>query len=446
MKFSVVIIDQFVYLNLCNICFSLEPAFWVGKNSLRCWRKLILEEVEGIKGKDDMEEVGDCSLSCADKVSGPCVINCDDKISCDVITETNDDEKLSEKNNQKISRDNEGYCGEKVECESSSISLNSEDCGSTIPRVTRSRSKLNPKSDSTQISVDCFDADTSKSLPVLSYNKSTDNSQIPLFHGERNVKALLPGMRRTVVSNAKDLDNEAEMMEMEVSSTVPSEHEESQNINSMHLAVCNDSVVTSSDEILESRTDGRKVELSKARMDENSVRREGPLLKEIFENSNENLSVNGISQTCTKNSVKALGPKYSYIRIKTPGFGDDIIQSVEDGTICDILGEKSNKRPWAVTSKTEDMIEESREESEEKTILDVAVSGAITPDDDTFHDGQQEGDEEGFNEDIICIHGKLNCKLFTVITISLLKNGFCCVLDTTTTGKYSVQICSWMSS
>ncbi|XP_021932449.1 ubiquitin carboxyl-terminal hydrolase 48-like isoform X3 [Zootermopsis nevadensis] len=387
---------------------SLEPAFWVGKNSLRCWRKLVLEEVEGIKGKDDMEEVGDCSLNCADKVSGPCVNNCDDKISCDIITETNDDEKLSEKNNQKISRDNEGYCGEKVECESSSISLNSEDCGSTIPRVTRSRSKLTPKSDSKQISVDCFDADTSKSLSVLSYNKSTDNSQIPLFHGERNVKALLPGMRRTVVSNAKDLDNEAEMMEMEVSSTVPSEHEESQNINSMHLAVCNDSVVTSSDEILESRTDGRNVELSEARMDENSVRREGPLLKEIFENSNENLSVNGISQTCTKNSVKALGPKYSYIRIKTPGFGDDIIQSVEDGAICDILGEKSNKRPWAVTSKTEDMIEESREESEEKTILDVAVSGAITPDDDTFHDGQQEGDEEGFNEDIICIHGNLS--------------------------------------
>jgi hypothetical protein len=416
----------------------------VGKNSLRCWRKLVLEEVEGIKGKGDMEETSDYSLNCTGKVTGPCGNNFDDKMSCGSVTETCeenncDDEKLLEKNDQRMSTDSRGYSGDKVECESSSISFNSEDCESTVPRATRSRSKMNSESDSKRICVDFLDAHTSKSLPVLSCNNSTDNSQTPFFDRGRNAKALLPGLRRTVVSNTKDSNNEAETMETEVSSTVPSDHEELQNINSVHLVVCNDSVVTSSDEVLDSRMDGFKMELSEVAKEgtsiQNSVRQEGPLLKEHFENNNKNLSVNGVSQTCTENSIKALEPKYSYIRIKTPGFGDDIIQCVEDSAICEKLGQKSKKRPLAITCKTEEMVRENKEEFEEKTILDVPVSGDVAVsyvDDDTFHN-EQEGDEEGFNEDVICIHGKLNCKLFIIITISLLKTEFCCMVVNTTT-------------
>lgn len=402
---------------------------------------MVLEEVEDVKDKGDK---GDYLLNCTDAVTGPDSNICDDKMSCDSVTETYeenncDDEKLLEQNDQKISRDSKRYSGDKMECESSSISLNSEDCESATPRVTRSSSKINSKSVSKQISLDFLNTHTSESLPDFSCDNSKDNAQIPLFESGRNVKALLPGLRRTVVSNKKDSNSEVETMEMEVSSTVPPDCEELQNVSSVHLAVSNENVITSSDEVLASQVRGYEMEVAEVTKEgtsmQNSVGQEGPMLKEHFESSNKNLSVNGVSQTCTENCMKGLERKYSYIRIKTPGFGDDIIQNIEGSVICEKLRQKSNKRPSAITCKTVDMVRENREEFKERTIADVSFGGDVTGsnvDGDAFHNEEQEGEEEGFNEDIICIHGKLNCKLFIIIAVSLLKTEFCGLVLTST--------------
>jgi hypothetical protein len=410
-------------IKLCNICFSLEPAFWVGKNSLRCWRKLVLEEIAGVKDKDDLEETSDYSSNCTEKVSGPCSNNCDAKMSCDSVTETcednnSDDDKLLEQNDQTTARDFKGFSGDKLKCETFNISLNSEGCENTISRVTRSRSKMSSKP------VDLLNTHTSKTSPISSHNISTDNAQVPFSGRERCAKSLLHGFRRTpVVSKTKDSVSEGEDMEVEVSSTVPSDHEELQNVNSVHLVVCDDSVVTSSDEVLTSRRRGCKMELSEITKEENSIPKSvwqnAPMLKEHIENSSTNVSTKNVAQTCTENSVKPLEPKSSYIRIKTPGFGDDIIQSVEDGVMCQLLGQKSNKRPAGVALES-DVVRENREEFEEKTISDVSFSGDVTvsnADDETFHNGEQEGDEESFNDDINCTHGELSCKLFIIIII-----------------------------
>jgi hypothetical protein len=406
---------------------------------------LVLEDVEGVKGEAGTEESSEYSSSCMEKVTEPCSDNCDDKMTCDSVPETYDENnsdkgKLLEQNGQKIPMDCRGYLGDKMECESSSILLNCKDSEITVPRAIWSTSKMNSESDNKQSFVDLLETRTSETLQVLSCSNSTDNSVISSFGSEKNVKILSPDVRRTYVSNTKDLNSEAEALETEVSSTVQQNCKESQKKKSVHLDECSNTAVTSSDEVSVSQVHGCKTELPEIRKEgtsiHSSVRQE-----KHFENSNGNISVNGISRTCTENTVKALEPRPSYIRIKTPGFGDDIIQSVEEVVICEKLGQKSNKCMQNVSCKTEEMVQENRGEYEVKTVSDVSSSGGITVsyvDDETLHNGQQmeaqkqddsllykdfdghETDEEGFNEDILCKHGKLNCKLL-IVTVSPLQ-------------------------
>jgi hypothetical protein len=164
-------------------------------------------------------------------------------------------------------------------------------------------------------------------------------------------------------------------------------------------------------------------------------RQEVALLKEQFINSNKNIPENSMSQLCTENSVKTLKLKSLSICIRTPGFGDDIIWSVEDVAIDKKCEQNLNQQPQDVTCKSQDIVQETVEESEVKNDSDV-LSGDITV--SNVDNGQQvegqrqdcsllckdyegeEDDEEGFNDDIICTHGKLNCKVL-IITVSLLK-------------------------
>lgn len=416
--------------------FSLEPAFWVGKNSLRCWRKLVLEEIGELKGKAYSEEASSSSLNYME-TAGLYSSNYDNKMSCDNVADTcdenmSDEEKVLEQNGQKIPIKCKGYSGDRTECESCSISLNSEDCESTVGMATWPSLKTTSKSDNEKISLDLLETHTSESLPVLSCNISTDNSQISSYDSGRNMKVLPPGLRRNFVSDTNNSNSEAENIELEVSSTVPLECEESQNVKSLQLAVCNNSAITSSDEISASHMHDCKMELSEITGEGTSIpRQEVAISKNHFTNSNKNISGNNVSQICTENVVKVLKLKPSYIRIRTPGFGDDIIQSVEEVAMCEKFIQKSNKQPQDVTCESERMVEENREESEVKTVSDV-LSGDVTMDDETLHNGQQmeahkqddnllckdsdeqEDDEEGFNEDIICTHGTLNFKLLII--------------------------------
>lgn len=420
--------------------FSLEPAFWVGKNSLRCWRKLVLEEIEGVKGKGYSEE--DSSLNCME-IGGLYSSNYDNKMSCENLADTcdenmSDEEKALQQNAQKIPVKCKGYSDVRIECESSSISLNSEGCESTVGMATQLSSKITSKSDNEKISLDLLETHTSESLPVLSCNISTDNSQISSCDSGRNMKILPPGLRRTFVSDKNNSNSEAENIEMEVSSTVPLDCEESQNLKSLQLAVCNNSAITSSDEISASHMHDCKIELSEITGEGTSIpRQEVAISKDPCTSSNNNISGDNVSQICTENVVEVLELKPSYVRIRTPGFGDDIIQSVEEVAMCEKFTQKSNKQPQDVTCESDGMVQENTEESEVKTDSDV-LSGDATMDDETLHNGQQmetqkqddnllckdsdeqEEDEEGFNEDIICTHGMLNFKL-TIIPVPPLK-------------------------
>jgi hypothetical protein len=290
--------------------------------------------------------------------------------------------------------------------------------------ATRSRSKITSKTDNKQISPDLFETHTSESLPVLSCNTSTDNSQGSSYDSGTNMKVLPPSVRMSV-PDANNSNSEAENLDCE-------------EVKSLHLAVCNNSAITPSDEISASHMNDCKMELSEITGEGTSIPRQGVAMsKNHFTNSNKNISGNSASHVCAENVVKVLESKPSYVRIRTPGFGDDIIQSVEEVAICEKFIQKSNGRPQDITCKSEGMVQENREESEVKTVSNV-LSSDVTMDGETLHNGQQmeaqkqddnllckdsdghEDDEEGFNEDIICAHGTLNFKLL-VITVPPLK-------------------------
>jgi hypothetical protein len=399
---------------------------------------LVLEEIEGVKGKAYAEEASGSSLNCMEKAVGLCSSNYDHKMICDSIADTcgeniSDEEKALVQNCQNIPIKCKVYSGDRTECESSSISLNSEDCENNVEVATCSRSKIMSKSDNEEISLD-LEACTSESLPISSCNTSTHNSQVSACDGRKNVKHLPPDLKRIFMSDTNSSNNEPETLESEVSSTVPSECEESQNVKSLHLTVCNNGAITSSDEVSASCLHDCKMQLSEFTGDEISVpRQEVAVSKNHFtNNNNNNISRNSESRIFTENGVKVLKPKLSYIQIRTHGFGDDIIQSVDEDVVCEKVIEKSSKQPQDVTCESERMVQERREKSEEKTVSDV-LSGDATVDDETFHNGQQveaqkqddnvlckdsdgqddddDDDEEGFNDDIICTHGTLNFKL-----------------------------------
>ena len=411
------------------ILFSLEPTFWVGKNSLRCWRKLVLRDVEEVKGKTDTEDRSGHASSHTEIVTGHSVDNCVDKMSCDSTTETGDESifdggKLLEQNSQKIPIECKAFSSVKLECESSSALLNSVD---TVQMTTRSRSRVNLKSDNEQTCGNKLETHSSKSSPNLSSDNSANNSPVYSCGRRRNVKALSPRLRRTVLVDTDDVDDEAQAVEMEVSSTVKRGCEKSQNLDTN--LVCSDDSVSSSHEMSASRMSDNEGELS----GNSFQRQEVGVLKKQFIKSIKSSPENSMSRICTRNSVKALKPRF--ICIRTPGFGDDIIQSVEEVAMLKKFGENLNE-PQDVTCKSEDIVQETMEDSAVKTASYV-LSGDVTVSD--VDNGQQvegqkqdcnvlckdydeeEEDEEGFNDDIICTHGKLNCKVLIIIITSFLK-------------------------
>jgi len=409
--------------------FSLESTFWVGKNSLRCWRKLVLRDVEEVKGQTDTEDGSGYTSSQMEVVTGHSVDNCVDKMSCDSTTETGDENifdggKLLEQNSQKLPVECKAFSSVKLECESSSASLSSVD---TVQMTTRSRSRINSKSDNEQTYGNKLETHSSKSLPQLSCDNSVNNSPVRSCGGRRNVKALSPRLRRTVLSDTDDVNGGTQAEEMKVSSTVKRGCEKSQNLGTN--LVCSDNSVSSSHEMSASRMSDNEMALS----GNSFQRQEVGVLKKQFIKSDKSSSETSISRICTRNSVKALRPKSRCIR--TPGFGNDIIQSVEEVAMHEKFGENLNEQPQDITCKSEDIVQETMEDSAVKTgsyVLsgDVAVSNV---DNGQQVEGQkqdcnvlgkdydeEEEDEEGFNDDIICTHGKLNCKVLIII-ISFLK-------------------------
>jgi hypothetical protein len=388
---------------------------------------LVLREVEEVKGKTDSEETSGYTSNCMEKVPGPCIDQCVDKMSCDSTTETGE-ENISdeEKNSQNIPVEFKAFSSDKMEFESSSALLNSVE---TVQVTTRSRSKINCKPDNEQTYVNKLGSHSLKSLPNFSCTNSVNNSQVCSFGRRRNVKALSPHLRRTVLSDIDNVNGKAQAVEMEVSSTVRLGCEESQNLD--NDAVHSDNSVTSSHEISASRMRDSEMELS----GNSFQRQEVALLKEQSINSNKKIPENSMSQICTENSGKALKLKLLSICIRTPGFDDDIIWSLEEVAIHEKFERNLYKQPQDVTCKSQDIVQETVEGSEVKKASDV-LSGDVTV--SNVDNGQQvEGqrqdcsllckdydgevdDEEGFNDDIICIHGKLNCKVL-IITVSFLK-------------------------
>jgi len=390
---------------------------------------LVLRDVEGVKGKTDTEDRSGYTSSHIEIVTGHSDDNCVDKMSCDSTTETGDENifdggKLLEQNSQEIPIECKAFSSVKLECESSSASLNSVD---TVQMTTRSRSKINLKSDNEQTYDNKLETHSSKSLPNLSCDNSVNNSPVHSCGRRRNMKALSPRLRRTVLFDTDDVNGEAQGVEMEVSSTVERDCEKSQNLDTN--LVCSDNSVSSSLEMSASRMSDNEMELSG-----NSVpRQEVGVLQEQFIKSNKTSPESSMSQICTRNSLKALKPKSKCIG--TPGFGSDMIYSVEEVVMHEKFGENLNEPLQDVTCKSEDIVQETMEDSAVKTASYV-LSGDVTVSD--VDNGQQvegqkqdhnvlykdydeeEEDEEGFNDDIICTHGKLNCKVLIII-ISVVK-------------------------
>lgn len=384
-----------------------------------------MRDVGGVKGKTDTEDGSGYTSSHTEMVTGHSVDNCVDSMSCDSTTETGDENifdgwKLLEQTSQKISIECKAFSSVKMECESSSASLNSVD---TVQMTTRSRSRINLKSDNEQTYGNKLETHSSKSLPNLSCDNSVNNSPVHSCGRRRNVKALSPRLRRTVLSDTDDVNGEAQAVEMEVSSTVERGCEESQNLDTN--LVCSDNSVSSSLEMSASRMSDNEMELSG-----NSVQRqEVGVLKKQFIKSNKSTPENSMSRISTRNSPKALKPKSKCIR--TPGFGNDIIHSVEEVVMCKKFGENLHEQPQDVTCKSEDIVQEPMEDSAVKTAScvlsgDVTVSNADNgqqvegqkQDCNVLYkdyDEEEEEDEEGFNDDIICTHGKLNCKILIII-------------------------------
>lgn len=378
-----------------------------------------------------LEEAASSSMNRLEEGAGPCSSNYDDKTGCDSVADTcdenvSDEEKVLEENCQKIPVKCKVYSGDRTECQSSGIPLNSEDCGSNLAKAARSRSKIMSESDNNLVSVD-IETHASESLSILSCNTSADNSQISSCNGGRNVEVVPSGTRRIFVPDTNSSNNEAKNLEMVVSSTVLSECEEPQDVKSSHLAMCNNGTITPSDEVSADSSRECKVEVSEVTDEEMSVPRQ-----EVA------ISGNTESQMCTeKRADKVLEPKSSYIRIRTPGFGDDIIQSVDEVAVCAEFIQKLREHPQEGTCENEGMLQELRAESEVKSLTEV-MSSDVTKDDETFHNGQhsvaakqddnglckdsdeqEDDDDEGFNEDIICAHGMLNYQLYDCLCSTL---------------------------
>jgi hypothetical protein len=255
-----------------------------------------------------------------------------------------------------------------------------------------------------------------------------NNSPVHSCGRRRNVKALSPHLRRTVLSDTDDVGGEAQAVEMEVSYTVKQGCEKAQNLDTS--LVCSDNSVSSSHELSASQMSDNEMELSG-----NSFQgQEVGVLKKQLTKSNKSSPENSMSRICTRNSVKTLKPKSRCIR--TPGFGNDIILSVGEVAMFEKFAENLNEQPQDVTCKSEDIVQEIMEDSAVKTASYV-LSGDVTV--SNVDNGQQvegqkqdynvlckdydedEEDEEGFNDDIICTHGKLNCKVLIIIIVSFLK-------------------------
>ncbi|XP_069703026.1 ubiquitin carboxyl-terminal hydrolase 48-like isoform X2 [Periplaneta americana] len=343
---------------------SSEPTYWVGKNSLKCWRKLVLEEVEEVMKKDD-EDANGCS---PEQENGECSSSCNVDAPCDSAIGPNCSRDIQ--TDQNISTCSGNRVG--------SVSLNFEDCESSVPRTTRSRTQTISK----QITVDCSQDLASKSSP-LAVHSSGSNSPVTSC-GNRSIA-------KNVSSPSKISSTECEAMETEVSSTV-SVGCEDKDARLDCSDTCKDSAVTSSDEVL-----GSEREVNSCKEETGN--------KTHFAGS-KNVSLNGISRTCSSVQLKP-----SYIRIRTPGFGDDIIQPITYDETLEESDQQGNG---------------DKIENETRAVPDVSSSDDIH--DNSLHNGRQtvpasdsqkletsllkdedenEEEEEGFNEDILCVHGNL---------------------------------------
>ncbi|PSN41459.1 hypothetical protein C0J52_21695 [Blattella germanica] len=341
---------------------SNQPSFWIGKNSLRCWRKLVLEELEDVQSRDITDEVNGHDSEVQISQNLPKVQN-------------------------KVGNDNI------AEVESSDVSSNVKHNDSTSVRATRSKSKVkiesngceeNYISQSSQI-VQCNDPSS------VSLESSCDSSVI------RNRKALL---------EAKAKNNKEEGMEFEITASASSDCG-----NVVNETVSSD-MVSSSDEVLEGKCafgkdlseNGSEVSLTSSSDELNSSK-----TKRIC-NPNP-LSLNGISK-----------PKY--VRIKTPGFGDDIIQRLDDMT-CEHLEKsfsdadneqsKGVKRDREYLNKQEETVSTAmsavESENNAETACNVVEKESIKQDYPRDEEEQDDEEEEGFNEDILCVHVSFHLSL-----------------------------------
>jgi hypothetical protein len=390
---------------------------------------LVLRDI-GVKGRTDSEDRSGSASSHTEIVTGQSVDNCVDRMSCDSTTETSDENifdggKMLEQNNQKIPEVCKGFSSAEMECESSSASSYFVD---TVPMTTRSKSRLNLKSDNEQTCGNKLETHSSKSLPDLTCDNSVNKSLVLSSGRRRDVKALSPRLRRTVLFDADDVNGETQAVEMEGLPAVKLGCEESQNLDTN--LVCSDNSVSSSNEMSTSQMNDIEMELSGNNFEMQAV---VVLKKQCIKNS-KSIPEDSKSRRCTRNSVKVLKKVSKCIR--TPGFGDDIIQRVEEAVIHETFGENLNEQPLDVACKSEDMVQDTMEESAVKTASyvlsgDVKVSNV---DNGQQVEGQkrdcnvlckdyddEEEDEEGFNDDIICTHGKLNCKVLIIIIITFLK-------------------------
>ncbi|KAJ9575791.1 hypothetical protein L9F63_007332, partial [Diploptera punctata] len=284
---------------------SSVPLYWIGKNSLKCWRKLVLEDLEDIEYYNELDEIESSENLCRQQSNEDKLENTD------------------------------------MEIQSSEISSFEKSSDSTSLRSTRSKSKVFYDSYTKDSNLtDCNDT-----------GQACDSSDV-------------------VSSPKKNNDSKKESMEIDISIVSSDNMEVNEN-------------VSSSDNVLQI---GSK-----------------KLFSEKLKNKISNISLNGASKKCNTNAENTLDSMSKNIRKQTSEFCN--IQSVDE--ICESSEVDSTVDSENNTNKGF----KRRLESDECEASGMELKN---PDECMQREKQEEvkldeDDEEemGFNEDILCTHGEL---------------------------------------
>ena len=175
-------------------------------------------------------------------------------------------------------------------------------------------------------------------------------------------------------------------------------------------------VVSSSDDVLHNLHDGEKPcpesgnEVSHV---DSSNKIDINVLKSKLRNKTSNIALNGASRKCNENENE-MSSSLKCIRMKTDEFSDDIVQTVDE--LCEKVEVNSSIDSETVIKAQKRKLDDE-DMQEDYVTSGVSSSVELKNQEETAYECEQkdkiddikdddEEEEEGFNEDILCIHGK----------------------------------------